>query len=235
MVIYGLDSTLPVTLDMMIAHGSAVMRGSKRACVIVDMPFGTYQESPAQAFASAARILSETGCAGIKLQGGEAMAATVRFLAERGIPVLGPYRAAAAIGQRAGRLPCAGPHRSRRSTGHRRCASRRQAGAFAMVVEGTAEPVARRVSERSRYRPSASAPRRLATARSWSWTICSALSTATSRASSNATPSCRAVSAAVSAVADEVRARRFPGPEHVYSSAPAAPADKRKPGDKAAS
>ena len=89
MVVYGLSSTLPVTLEMMIAHGAAVVRGATRACVIVDMPFGTYQESPAQAFANAARILAETGCAGVKLEGGEVMAETIRFLTGRGIPVLG--------------------------------------------------------------------------------------------------------------------------------------------------
>src|SRR3984957_11191008 len=89
MVIYGFESTLPVTLEMMIAHGAAAVRGAKRACVIVDMPFGSYQESPAQAFKSAARIMAETGAGGVKIEGGEAMAETVRFLVERGIPVLG--------------------------------------------------------------------------------------------------------------------------------------------------
>ena len=87
MVIYGFDSTLPVTLDMMIAHGSAVMRGATHACVIVDLPFGSYQASPEQAFHSAARVMSETGARGVKLEGGEVMAETVRYLAQRGIPV----------------------------------------------------------------------------------------------------------------------------------------------------
>ena len=87
MVIYGFDSTLPVTLDMMIAHGSAVMRGATHACVIVDLPFGSYQASPEQAFHSAARVMSETGASGVKLEGGEVMAETVRYLAQRGIPV----------------------------------------------------------------------------------------------------------------------------------------------------
>src|SRR5579872_6214665 len=70
MVVYGFDSTLPVTIEMMIAHGAAAVRGATRACVIVDMPFGTYQESPAQAFKNAARIMAETNCAGIKIEGG---------------------------------------------------------------------------------------------------------------------------------------------------------------------
>ncbi|MBF0251890.1 MAG: 3-methyl-2-oxobutanoate hydroxymethyltransferase, partial [Alphaproteobacteria bacterium] len=83
MVLYGLDTTVGVTLDMMILHGQAVMRGAKRSCVIVDMPFGTYQESPQVAFRNAARILKEVGCAGVKIEGGVEMAETVKFLTER--------------------------------------------------------------------------------------------------------------------------------------------------------
>lgn len=89
MVIYGMSSTVGVTLDMMVAHGQAVMRGSAHACVVVDLPFGTYEESPAQAFRSAARVMAETGCAAVKLEGGVEMAETIRFLTRRGVPVLG--------------------------------------------------------------------------------------------------------------------------------------------------
>src|SRR5687767_4334299 len=88
-VIYGLPSTIPVTLDMMCAHGAAVVRGSWHALVAVDLPFGSYEAGPSQAFESAARVLKETGAAAVKLEGGEAMADTVRFLAQRGIPVMG--------------------------------------------------------------------------------------------------------------------------------------------------
>ena len=89
MVMHGFETTVPVTLDMMILQGQAVMRGSKRALVVVDMPFGSYEEGPAAAFRSAARIMKETGCGAIKLEGGRHMAETVRFLSERGIPVMG--------------------------------------------------------------------------------------------------------------------------------------------------
>ena len=88
-VIYGLPSTIPVTLDMMIAHGAAVVRGSWHALVAVDMPFGSYEGSPEQAFDSCSAVMKETGCAAVKLEGGAAMADTVRFLTERGIPVIG--------------------------------------------------------------------------------------------------------------------------------------------------
>jgi 3-methyl-2-oxobutanoate hydroxymethyltransferase len=88
-VIYGLPSTVPVTLEMMCAHGAAVVRGSYHAVVAIDMPFGSYEAGPAQAFESAARILKETGAAAVKLEGGVAMAETVAFLTQRGIPVIG--------------------------------------------------------------------------------------------------------------------------------------------------
>ena len=89
MVLYGFPSTLPVTLEMMITHGAAVVRGSEHACVIIDLPFGSYQESPEQAFRNAARAMAETGAGGVKLEGGEEMADTIRFLVRRGIPVCG--------------------------------------------------------------------------------------------------------------------------------------------------
>src|SRR5919202_1508036 len=89
MVMHGLETTVPVTLDMMILQGHAVMRGSQRALVVVDMPFGSYEASKEQAFASAARVMKETGCGAIKLEGGRRMAETIAFLVERGIPVMG--------------------------------------------------------------------------------------------------------------------------------------------------
>src|SRR5437667_9881852 len=92
MTVYGFDSTLPVTLDMMIAHGAAVVRATEHALVVVDLPFGSYQESPEQAFRAAARVLAETGCAAVKLEGGEATAGTVEFRARRGGPGRGRGR-----------------------------------------------------------------------------------------------------------------------------------------------
>lgn len=89
MVMHGLETTVPVTLDMMILQGHAVMRGSKRALVVVDMPFGSFEASKEDAFRSAARVLKETGCGAIKMEGGAKMAETVRFLTERGVPVMG--------------------------------------------------------------------------------------------------------------------------------------------------
>src|SRR5215469_16504595 len=88
MVMHGLDTTLGVTLEMMILHGKAVMRGSRRALIVVDMPFGSYEESPQIAFRNAARVMQETGCGAVKVEGGARMAETIRYLSTRGIPVM---------------------------------------------------------------------------------------------------------------------------------------------------
>ena len=145
-VIYGLPSTVPVTLEMMAAHGAAVVRGSYHSLVIIDMPFGSYEASPEQAFASAARLLKETGAAAVKLEGGEAMAPTIAFLSERGIPVMGH------IGLTPQAVNVLGGYGARgRSDAERQkiMADARavdQAGAFAMVVEGVLEPIADEIS-----------------------------------------------------------------------------------------
>jgi 3-methyl-2-oxobutanoate hydroxymethyltransferase len=88
MVVHGFETTVPVPLDLMILHGRAVVRGAKRALVVVDMPFGSYEESREVAFRRAARVLKETGCGAVKLEGGRHMGDTIRYLVERGIPVM---------------------------------------------------------------------------------------------------------------------------------------------------
>lgn len=147
MVLYGLPSTLGVSMEMMIAHGQAVMRGSERACVAVDLPFGSYQASPEQAFHAAARVLRETGAAAVKLEAGEALAETVAFLVARGVPVLAhvglmPQQVNVLGGFKAQGLEAAGAERVRRDA-----LAMQAAGAFAVVLEGIAEPLARHLSE----------------------------------------------------------------------------------------
>ncbi len=141
MVLYGLETTVPVTLDMMIAHGAAVMRGVRRAIVVVDMPFGSYQESPQQAFRNAARLLAETGCAAVKLEGGVAMAETIRFLTARGVPVCGHVglmpQAVNLSGYRVQGRDAAG---AAGVTADAHAVA--EAGAFAMVIEGTTRALA---------------------------------------------------------------------------------------------
>ncbi len=147
MVVYGFDSTLPVTLDMMIAHGAAVVRGAEHACVIVDMPFGSYQESPAQAFRSAARVMAETGAAGVKLEGGEALADTVRFLVQRGIPVCAHVGLMPQAVNVAGGFKATGRSEEEARQVTRDAEAMADAGAFAIVLEGTLEPVAAAITK----------------------------------------------------------------------------------------
>ena len=147
MVVYGFDSTLPVTLNMMIAHGAAVVRGSERACIVVDMPFSSYEASPEQAYQSAARVLAETGCAAVKLEGGVSMGKTIAFLTARGIPVL------AHIGLTPQSVNAFGGFRVQ-GRGEKHAAAVRadaqavdKAGAFGIVIEGVPEPLARTITE----------------------------------------------------------------------------------------
>ena len=147
MVLYGLDTTVGVTLDMMIAHGQAVMRGAKRACVIVDMPFGSYQESPEMAFRNAARIMKEVGCAGVKIEGGVEMAPTVKFLTERGIPVLGHVGLMPQSVNTAGGFKARGRSDAEAEQILKDATAIAAAGAFAEVVEGVMEPLARRITD----------------------------------------------------------------------------------------
>jgi 3-methyl-2-oxobutanoate hydroxymethyltransferase len=146
-VIYGLPSTLPVTLDMMCAHGAAVVRGSYHSVVIVDMPFGSYEESPEQAFRSAARILSETGAAGVKLEGGLAIAPTVEFLVKRGVPVMGHVGLTPQAVNILGGYGARGRSQAEQDKILNDARAVSNAGAFAIVVEGVIEPLAVTITE----------------------------------------------------------------------------------------
>lgn len=146
MVIYGMDTTVSVTLDMMIEHGKAVMRGASKACVIVDLPFGSYQESKEQAFRSAVRVMQETGCDGVKLEGGQEMAETIAFLTSRGIPVFGHVGLMPQLVNTTGGFRSVGHSDEEARKVHDDAVAVAEAGAFAVVIEGTVEPVARRIT-----------------------------------------------------------------------------------------
>lgn len=146
MVVYGLPSTLPVTLDMMCAHGAAVVRGSSRAVVAVDMPYGTYEQSPEQAFASAARVLADSGAQAVKLEGGVAMAPTISFLVRRGIPVVAHIGLTPQAVNVLGGFKVQGREREGWAVIEADAAAVAEAGAFCVVIEGVAEPLARRIT-----------------------------------------------------------------------------------------
>jgi 3-methyl-2-oxobutanoate hydroxymethyltransferase len=145
-VIYGLPSTVPVTLEMMAAHGAGVVRGSYHAVVVIDMPFGSYEASPEQAFESASFLLKQTGAAAVKLEGGTAMAPTVRFLTERGVPVMGH------VGLTPQAINVLGGYGARGRTPEEAAKILADAkavagaGAFSVVVEGVVEPIAAEIT-----------------------------------------------------------------------------------------
>ena len=142
MVLHGLPSTVGVTLDMMILHGQAVMRGAQRALVVVDLPFAAYERGPQQAFEAAARVMAETGCQAVKLEACAGAAETIAFLSKRGIPVVGH------VGLRPQATNVDGGFKAKGRTAEEReriMAEARavdEAGAFAIVVEGVAADLA---------------------------------------------------------------------------------------------
>ncbi len=147
MVMHGLESTVPVTLDMMILQGQAVVRGSRRALVVVDMPFGSYEESPQVAFRSAARIMKETGCGAVKLEGGVRMAETVRFLTERGIPVMGHVGLTPQSINTLGSFKAQGRDMAEWPQIEADAKAVSEAGAFSVVVEAVAEPLGAKITQ----------------------------------------------------------------------------------------
>ena len=221
MVLYGFDTTVAVTLDMMIAHGAAVVRGAQRACVIVDLPFGSYQESPTVAFRTSARVMAETGSAGVKLEGGVEMAETTYFLTRRGIPVLGH------VGLMPQSLHATGGYRARGRTEDEAAAiladaeAVAEAGAFAIVIEGTVEPLAREITTKVPVPTigigaSPHCDGQILVTED----VVGLFAEFTPRFVKRYTELGEQISRAAEAFAADVRARRFPGPEHCYGSTP---------------
>ncbi|OKO77444.1 3-methyl-2-oxobutanoate hydroxymethyltransferase [Bradyrhizobium sp. NAS96.2] len=215
-VMHGFETTVPVTLDMMILQGRAVMRGSQAALVVVDMPFGSYEGSKEQAFQSAVRIMKETLCGAVKLEGGARMAETVAFLSERGIPVMGHIGLTPQSINTLGSFRAQGREEENWAPIENDARAIAEAGAFSIVVEAVAEPLARKITQ------SIAVP-----------TIGIGASAACDgqvlvledmlglsprapkfvRRYGNLGP---AIEEAVAGYARDVKSRAFPGPEHVY-------------------
>jgi 3-methyl-2-oxobutanoate hydroxymethyltransferase len=141
-----MENTLGVTLDMMILHGKAVMRGSKHALVVIDMPFGSYEESPQIAFRNAARVIQETGCTAVKMEGGTRIADQIRYLSERGIPVMGHIGLTPQMTQVLGGFKTQGRTEAEWPAIEADAKAVAEAGAFAVVLEGMAEPLAAKIT-----------------------------------------------------------------------------------------
>jgi 3-methyl-2-oxobutanoate hydroxymethyltransferase len=220
MVMHGLETTVPVTLDMMILQGHAVMRGSRRALVVVDMPFGSYEASKEQAFASAARVLKETGCGAIKVEGGKRMAETIAFLVERGVPVM------AHVGLTPQSINVIGSFRAQGRDAadwdriEADALAVAAAGAFAVVIEAVAEPLAKKLT----------AVVAVPTIGIGASVACDGqvlvledmlgLSPRVPKFVKRYTDLGPSIDKAVSDYAADVRRRSFPGPENVYAMKP---------------
>lgn len=216
-VVYGLPSTVPVTLEMMAAHGAAVVRGSYHSVVIIDMPFGSYEASPEKAFESAAWLLKQTGAAGVKMEGGEAMAPTVRFLVERGIPVMGH------VGLTPQAVNVLGGYGARGRTPEEAAkivadaVAVADAGAFSIVIEGVVEPIAIEITRKVAcptigIGASAECDGQVLVAEDML-----GLFERTARFVKKFDDMAGRISAAVETYAADVRSRAFPGPEQTYA------------------
>jgi 3-methyl-2-oxobutanoate hydroxymethyltransferase len=215
-VIYGLPSTIPVTLEMMAAHGAAVVRGSYHSVVVIDMPFGSYEASPEKAFESAAWLLKQTGAAAVKLEGGTAMAPTVAFLSERGIPVMGHVGLTPQAVNALGGYGARGRSAAEAVKIVADAKAVAEAGAFAVVIEGVVEPIAIEIT-RSIACPtigigaSAQCDGQVLVAEDML-----GLFERTARFVKKFDDLSGRISAAVERYAAEVRSRSFPGVEQIY-------------------
>lgn len=217
MVVYGLDSTVPVTMEMMILHGQAVMRATQKALVVVDMPFGSYEESREQALRNAARLLKETGCGAVKLEGGAHMAETVAFLVSRGVPVMGHVGLTPQAVNVLGGFKAQGRSRAEWPAIIADAEAIAAAGAFAVVVEAVSADLATEITGRI------AAPTigiGASTACDGQILVLDDMLGLTGRVPKFVKTYgdlAGQVRAALAAYAQEVKAREFPGAEHVYA------------------
>jgi len=226
MVMHGYETTLPVPLDLMIMHGAAVVRGSARALVVVDMPFGSYEESPALAFRNAVRVIKETGCGAIKLEGGRRLAETIAYLTARGIPVMAHIGLTPQSVNVMGGFKTQGRRRSEWQAIEDDAAAVTEAGAFAVVLEGMAELLAARITKQIAIPTigigaSASCDGQILVLEDML-----GLNPSVPKFVKKFAAIGEAIEDAVRSYADDVRSRAFPGPDHVYGMREEAPATR---------
>jgi 3-methyl-2-oxobutanoate hydroxymethyltransferase len=217
MVMHGLETTVPVTLEMMILQGLAVMRGSKRALVVVDMPFGSYEGSKEQAFANAARVLKETGCGAIKLEGGRRMAETVSFLVERGVPVMAHVGLTPQSINVIGSFRAQGRDQADWAPIEEDALAVARAGAFAVVIEAVAEPLARKITKAVAIPTIGIGASPACDGQILVLEDLLGLSPRVPKFVKRYGQLGPSIEAAIAAYAKDVRARAFPGPDHVYA------------------
>jgi 3-methyl-2-oxobutanoate hydroxymethyltransferase len=217
MVMHGMDSTIGVPLDLMIMHGRAVVRGSKQALVVVDMPFGTYEESPAEAFRNAAKIMKETACGAVKLEGGRRMAETIRFLAERGIPVMAHIGLTPQAINTMGGFKTQGRDVAQWPMIKEDARQVAEAGAFAVVLEGIVEPLAAEITRECPIPTIGIGASKECDGQILVLEDMLGLNPRVPKFVKKYGAVGDAIEAAVAAYAADVKAREFPTEEHVYS------------------
>src|SRR6188472_3669083 len=216
MVMHGLESTVPVTLEMMILQGRAVMRGSQRALVVVDMPFGSYEASKEQAFMNAARVMKETGCGAIKVEGGRRMAEAIAFLTERGVPVMGHIGLTPQSINALGSFRAQGREEEQWRPIEEDARAVSEAGAFSLVIEAVAEPLARRITAAVPVPTIAIGGSAACDGQILVLEDMLGLSPRVPKFVKRYGDLGPAIEAAVAAYAADVRSRAFPAAEHVY-------------------
>jgi 3-methyl-2-oxobutanoate hydroxymethyltransferase len=212
-----METTVPVTLDMMILQALAVMRGSRRALVVVDMPFGSYEGSKEQAFASAARVMKETGCGAIKVEGGRRMAETIAFLVERGVPVMGHIGLTPQAINVLGSFRAQGRDETDWAPIEADARAVADAGAFSVVVEAVAEPLARRITAEVAIPTIGIGASAACDGQILVLEDMLGLSPRVPKFVKRFGDLGPSIEAAVKSYAEEVRTRHFPGADHVYS------------------
>lgn len=219
MVMHGHETTIPVPLELMIMHGAAVVRGSKHALVVVDMPFGSYEESSAVAFRNAARVMKETGCGAVKLEGGSRMAETISYLTARGIPVMAHIGLTPQSVNMMGGFKTQGRRESEWAAIEADAAAVAAAGAFAVVLEGMAELLAAKITRAIPIPTIGIGASAECDGQILVLEDMLGLSPAVPRFVKKYAELGQAIEAAVAQYAGEVRARQFPAAEHTYAMA----------------
>ena len=216
MVMHGLSSTVPVSLEMMILQGRAVLRGSERALVVVDMPFGSYEASKEQAFLNATRVMKETECGAIKVEGGRRMAETVAFLVERGIPVMGHVGLTPQSINALGSFRAQGRSEDEWGVIEDDARAIAEAGAFSVVLEAIAEPLAVKITKAIDIPTIGIGASAACDGQILVLEDMLGLSPRVPKFVKRYATLGPSIEEAVEAYAREVRDRSFPGPEHVY-------------------
>jgi 3-methyl-2-oxobutanoate hydroxymethyltransferase len=216
MVMHGFETTLPVPLDLMIMHGRAVMRGAKKALVVVDMPFGSYEESPAQAFRNASMVIKETQCGAVKIEGGNRMQETIRYLTDRGIPVMAHIGLTPQYINMFGGFKTQGRSREEWKPIEDDAAAVSSAGAFAVVIEAVAEPLAARITRQVPIPTIGIGASAKCDGQILVMEDMLGLSPRVPKFVKEFGKVGQAIEQAIRTYADEVRSRRFPGVENIY-------------------